>query len=160
MPGQRTVASTLALTAVGVLSLSGCMSYKPLSIETAATPRVLPGPDCGTAAILETAPGLGAYSRRDLIYSALNGHRALIESSPSANTLGYAPEDAVLVFEEALKALPAVEDGAASDQTVSVPAVTGTGTYLGELVIRSDQGTYVFDTVLIAHEGGVPCSRG
>ena len=159
MARRRVVASTLALTAMSVFWVSGCTSPMPLSAETAATPRVFADPDCGTATILETAPGLGADSRRDLIDSALNGHRDLIESS-SANTLGYAPEDAVLVFQEALKALPEVEEGAAPDQTIAVPAVTGTGAYLGELVIRSDQGKYVFDTVLIAHEGGVPCSPG
>ncbi|MCD2441824.1 hypothetical protein LQ757_05975 [Agromyces sp. SYSU K20354] len=161
MVDPKKLASALALLSVAVLLLvSGCATRTDESSAPTPSPeRVFTDPDCGTFGIVESAPDLGAESRREVLEVMIRGQQRALDESPDAvNTLGFTPEDALMALEAALTVLPDVEKEVGPDATVTVPAVNDAGTYLGEFVIRSQNGKYVFDTILIAHEGGIPCA--
>lgn len=157
MVGQKDPRATLALAGVVALLISGCATEAQPVAGPTSSERVFTDPDCGTFGIVESAADLGADSRREVIQVSIEGQRDLIESPPDLNTVGFTPKDAILALEAALEALPDIEREADPDETVIVPAVDESGAYLGEFVIRSQNGKYVFDTILIAHEDGIPC---
>ncbi|GAA1768084.1 hypothetical protein [Agromyces humatus] len=159
MVDQKKLASTSALLSVVVLLMSGCASQTEAPAGSTPSPeRVFTDPDCGAFGIVESAPDLGAESRREVLEVMIRGQQRALSESPGAESIfGFTPEDALMALEAALTVLPDVEKGVDPDATVTVPAVNDAGTYLGEFVIRSQNGKYVFDTILIAHEGGIPC---
>jgi hypothetical protein len=154
MVEQKKLATTLALLSMAVLLISGCAT--PTDTPAAPTPTAEVVPDCGTFAILEWEGGGGTPTRREVLEDMVRGTRSIIET-PDDELNRSTPEDTLMTLEAALTALPRIEEQADVDETVTVPAMDDTGTYLGEFVIERRRGNYVIDTYTIAHEGGIPC---